>query len=306
MIPSKNNEKTSPSYDNLFVQMCNDSLPHLGYKLDKTKPVLYIVTPTFARREQVAELTRLAQTLLHVRNMIWFVIEDATKCSPMVGDLLDRFQIPYVQMLAPLPEIFSGQSQKPRGVSQRNAAIQFILSQSNPPEGVLYFADDDNTYDLRLFEDIRTTKKISMFPVGLVAGSSHSSPILKDGRLVGYSDPWFGKRKFPMDMAGFAINIRMLTYNPDRVAMPFMPGYEEDGFLKGLNFNWEDVEALAENCTKVWVWHTTTIEKSAPTFRFEQSDTNLQSLFQELKHTGLIKQSDDGPHLPQCGIDKYC
>ncbi|XP_059096700.1 galactosylgalactosylxylosylprotein 3-beta-glucuronosyltransferase S-like [Tigriopus californicus] len=185
----------------------------------------------------------------------------------------------------------------------RNAAIQFILSQSNPPEVVLYFADDDNTYDLRLFEGIRTTKKISMFPVGLVAGSSHSSPILKDGRLVGYSDSWICKRKFPMDMAGFAINIKILAYNPDRVAMPFIPSYEEDGFLKGFNFNREDVEALAENCTKVWVWHTTTIEKSAPTFRFEQSDTNLQSLFTELQNTGLIKKSDDGPHLPQCGID---
>ncbi len=34
--------------------------------------------------------------------------------------------------------------------------------------GVLYFGDDDNSYDLRLFEEIRDTRNISMFPVGLV------------------------------------------------------------------------------------------------------------------------------------------
>ncbi len=42
----------------------------------------------------------------------------------------------------------------------------FVLSKSNP--AVTYFADDDNTYDLRIFKEIRKTKGISMFPVGLL------------------------------------------------------------------------------------------------------------------------------------------
>jgi hypothetical protein len=33
---------------------------------------------------------------------------------------------------------------------------------------VIYFADDDNTYDIRLFKEIATTQKISMFPVGFI------------------------------------------------------------------------------------------------------------------------------------------
>lgn len=32
-------------------------------------PVIYFVTPTYPRREQIAELTRLGQTLMHVRNL---------------------------------------------------------------------------------------------------------------------------------------------------------------------------------------------------------------------------------------------
>jgi hypothetical protein len=43
---------------------------------------------------------------------------------------------------------------KPRGVSGRRAAMQWIVENWRQ-KSVLYFGDDDNTYDLRLFEDIR-------------------------------------------------------------------------------------------------------------------------------------------------------
>ena len=33
--------------------------------------------------------------------------------------------------------------------------------------------------------------------------------------------------------------------------MPFTPGYEEDGFLKSLGLKKDDLEPLADNCTKV-------------------------------------------------------
>ena len=35
---------------------------------------------------------------------------------------------------------------------------------------MVYFADDDNTYALDLFHEIRTTARVSVFPVGLVGG----------------------------------------------------------------------------------------------------------------------------------------
>lgn len=42
---------------------------------------------------------------------------------------------------------------KPRGVSNRNRGLDWI--RANASEGVLYFADDDNTYDLEIFDEVR-------------------------------------------------------------------------------------------------------------------------------------------------------
>ena len=53
-------------------------------------PRLYIITPTYRRPEQIAELTRVAQTLMHVQNLHWLVIEDAENKSQLVSDLLQR------------------------------------------------------------------------------------------------------------------------------------------------------------------------------------------------------------------------
>ena len=38
---------------------------------------------------------------------------------------------------------------------------------ANQIEGVIYFADDDNTYSLDIFEEMRTTKTVSVWPVGI-------------------------------------------------------------------------------------------------------------------------------------------
>jgi len=41
---------------------------------------------------------------------------------------------------------------KPKGVSQRNRALQWLLA--NATHGTFYFADDDNTYDIAIFEQV--------------------------------------------------------------------------------------------------------------------------------------------------------
>lgn len=41
---------------------------------------------------------------------------------------------------------------KPRGVGSRNKGLKWIRENAN--DGVLYFADDDNTYDLQLFKEV--------------------------------------------------------------------------------------------------------------------------------------------------------
>lgn len=53
-------------------------------------PIIYFVTPTYARSVQMAELTRLGQTLSSVPALHWILVEDAPKCSPAVAKLLRR------------------------------------------------------------------------------------------------------------------------------------------------------------------------------------------------------------------------
>jgi hypothetical protein len=53
-------------------------------------------------------------------------------------------------------------------------------------DGVVYFADDDNTYALDLFKEIRTTTRVSVFPVGLVGGVLVEKPKVLNGRVIGW------------------------------------------------------------------------------------------------------------------------
>lgn len=51
-----------------------------------------------------------------------------------------------------MPEKYKKFKFKPRGVANRNAAVDWL--RANVKSGVVYFADDDNTYDVRLFEEV--------------------------------------------------------------------------------------------------------------------------------------------------------
>lgn len=87
--------------------------------------------------------------------------------------------IPYTHISSPMPDFYRTQKPMPRGVANRRAAINWIRLYGKKP-GVLYFGDDDNTFDLRLFDEIRYTKRVSMFPVGLIGQYSISSPVVRN------------------------------------------------------------------------------------------------------------------------------
>lgn len=62
-------------------------------------PTIYVVTPTYRRPEQVADLTRLAQTLMLVRDVHWLVVEDAHVKSPQLSALLRSFGVAYSHLI---------------------------------------------------------------------------------------------------------------------------------------------------------------------------------------------------------------
>jgi beta-1,3-glucuronyltransferase len=172
--------------------------------------------------------------------------------------LLNRSHVQYVHLLGPRPpnhlDFGSG-----RGVSNRLKALEYLRETyaNTSQEGVIYFADDDNTYDIRVFEEIRDTKMVSMFPVGLISSLGLSTPILNNitAKIIGFHDPFKGERKYCVDMAGFAFNLQFFLSKPN-ATMPYKVYYEEDYFLKSFDIQFSDLEPKANNCTEVCIQYT--------------------------------------------------
>lgn len=80
------------------------------------------------------------------------VIEDAKEPTKLVSKVLERIGIPYSHMIAPMPDKYKHNKVKPRGVANRNRGLKWI--RENASEGVFYFADDDNTYDIAIFDQV--------------------------------------------------------------------------------------------------------------------------------------------------------
>jgi len=288
-----------PDKSDIFIDFCNASMAFKARPYKPDLPILYIVTPTYTRREQVVEMVRMSHTLLHVDNVVWILAEDSQNCSPLVENLLQRFQMPYVHLVSPMPSMYKTEKYKPRGVASRRAGLEWILkNHDKSKKGIVYFADDDNTYDLKIFEELRKTQKVSVFPVGFVGSKGSpgiTSPIVKNGKVIGFSDDWFASRMFPVDMAGFALNVDFLASRPD-ASMPFWAGYEEDVFIQTLDIKLEDLEPLANDCKEVLVWHTKTVSEKTPKVRLTQHlDTNLKNLVDDIVFKGMdtydIKQT---------------
>ena len=112
-------------------------------------PYIYVITPTYSRLVQKAELTRLSQTLRLVPNVHWILVEDSERKTQLVTNFLKECNLSYTHL-----NVFkAGAPYYERGVAQRNAGLKWIRKHVKT-DGVVYFADDDNTYDVRIFEEV--------------------------------------------------------------------------------------------------------------------------------------------------------
>ena len=143
-----------------------------------------------------------------------------------------------------------------------------------------------------------------MFPVGLIGSQGISSPIVKEGKVIGFTDPWFEYRKFPVDMAGFAVSTNLLRKTEGR--MPFKAGHEDDKFLRSLNLEMTDIEPKASGCSEVLVWHTKTIHTNKPTVRIplDHADSSLRQLVNDVVGKGIVSESKSGKEIPVCMKEK--
>lgn len=163
-----------------------------GSKLS-TLPTIYLITPTNSRAEtQLADLTRLRNTLWLVPKLYWIIVEDSPRPSRRVSNFMKDINMRSVHLFVPTDEKYilaanETRWKKPRGVAQRNRGLKWIRDNAEllDPKGVVYFADDDNTYDIRLFEEMRYTERVSVWPVAFVGELLYERPICRDGKVLG-------------------------------------------------------------------------------------------------------------------------
>eukprot|EP00052_Salpingoeca_macrocollata_P012916 m.100871 g.100871 ORF g.100871 m.100871 type:complete len:227 (-) comp18691_c0_seq1:11-691(-) len=147
---------------------------------------------------------------------------------------------------------------KARGVEQRNAGLAAVRA-LDPSNGVVYFGDDDNTYTLEIFELMRQTEKVSVWPVGLSGGVMYEGPKVENNVVTGFYVGWQPTRPFPIDMAGFAINVAEIMARPSlKFDATATRGYLESTFLLQIIPSKEHMEPLLSDCECVLVWHTRT------------------------------------------------
>lgn len=252
--------------------------PRLPGNQSRPLPTIYVITPTYARPVQLAELTRLGNTLRLVPSLYWVLVEDAPRRTELVSRFLARVGLPCTHLHVPTPRRYK-RAGLPRATEQRNAGLAWVRQQHQlrrqppwapaggsrlpPPEqpaaGVVYFADDDNTYSVELFQEMRTTRKVSVWPVGLVGGRRYERPVVENGKVVGWYTGWRADRPFAVDMAGFAVSLQVILSNPKAAfkRRGSQPGMQESDFLKQITTVGE-LEPKANNCTKILVWHTRT------------------------------------------------
>lgn len=201
----------------------------------------------------------------------WIIIEDAEKTSSLVQNVLNRTGLSKRSTLlaAKTPSDFKLKKKdptwmKPRGVEQRNMGISWIRSNvkyTPNSRSVIYFMDDDNTYSIQLFDEMKKIEqgKVGVWPVGLVGGLLVEKPVLDEDNLVmGFNSVWRPERPFPLDMAGFAISTDLLLGNKEAAfSYEVERGYQESEILRYLVVV-RDLQPMANMCKDVLVWHTRT------------------------------------------------
>ena len=84
----------------------------------------------------------------------WILVEDAQNKTDTVRKLLTISGLNYTHLNIASPKGEKGLTS--RGVLQRNLALQWIRQTLDHKgiSGVVYFADDDNTYSLQVFKEV--------------------------------------------------------------------------------------------------------------------------------------------------------
>eukprot|EP00128_Syssomonas_multiformis_P007967 Colp12_sorted_trinity150504_noHs@25773 len=261
LIPLESNDG---AWEKDRLHIVSNTVCQGGPAKSSTNVYLYIITPTYERLTQKADLTSLANTLRNVPKVHWIIVEDRNETSKLVRNLAARSGIEHSLLAVSSPKISRNVKRWKfaRGVPQRNLALEHLRSMK-PKDGVVYFADDDNVYDLRLFDLIRSTKRASIWPVGFSGELYYEGPVIKGSKVERWRTAWRPDREYPVDMAGFAVHVGRLLGRQVLFSMETPRGELEQALLRQVISSPADLETLGlDQCSEILVWHTRTEEPS--------------------------------------------
>ena len=155
---------TSNLHSDMFPAQCY--FTHLQgvnqFRRFKKSKTIFVITPTYKRPTQKVDLISMCHTLMNVPNVVWIIIEDAPKPTQLVTNLLQRCRVKTVHLIATTSAAYKVDKSKDkalkknRGVDQRNAGLTWLREHYSVENcsGVVYFGDDNNKFDLRLFDEV--------------------------------------------------------------------------------------------------------------------------------------------------------
>lgn len=117
-------------------------------------PTIFIITPTHFRETQMADLIRLRNTLLLVPKIVWIVVEDSLTKSDRIATFAMESNLEVIHLAEKTLKLDKPSNMNAhKGIEQRNRGIYWI-KENRPKNAIVYFADDDNSYSYKLFEEV--------------------------------------------------------------------------------------------------------------------------------------------------------
>ena len=145
--------------ENLTEMRCRDVVSAGIRELENDIPLIFVITATYKRYTQKVELVRFSQVLRQVPNILWIVVEDGENKTTTIAEFLANSGVPHVYLSV------AGTKQhnvRPKGLIPQNRGLQYVREslKVNPRPSVIYVADDDNTYTLRLFKEVSISTQL--------------------------------------------------------------------------------------------------------------------------------------------------
>jgi hypothetical protein len=142
---------------------------------------IYIITPTLPRIVQRPDLVRMIEYVRSAHKggpVTWVVVDDSDKTSFWNEKLFNASGLP--DIIYTFQKTPTNIKRNSRGVLQRNKGLRVIYDSicsqkySNIMDyPIIYFADDDNTYDHRLWNLFReNVVRVAVLNVGLITSSA--------------------------------------------------------------------------------------------------------------------------------------